>query len=95
MILCDVFFFCCFKKKEPPPLEGSRHWDVIIIAMVIPSDVYIYIFHVSGDRGAMYFAGFYFEQLALGNLDGDLFCALKKLESIFCLNGRAQPKRGR
>ena len=43
----------------------------------------------------MYFAGFYFEQLALGNLDGDLFCALKKLESIFCLNGRAQPKRGR
>ena len=54
--------------------------------------MYIYIFHVSGDRGAMYFAGFYFEQLALGNLDGNFFGALKKLESILCLNGRPQPK---
>lgn len=67
-------------------VEGSCHWDVIVIVMVIQSDIHIDIFHVSGDRGAMYFAGFYFEQLALGNLDGDCFGALKKLEHIHCLN---------
>ena len=45
--------------------------------------------YVSGNRGAMYFAGFYFEQLTLGNLEGN-FLTLEA--SIFSLLKKRTPQ---
>ena len=67
MIFSDFFsdsfsaFFGLQKREKEAPSRRLRPLGCF------------FSFHVSGDRGAMYFAGFYFEQLTLGNLEGHFF----------------------